>query len=47
MDADDVLAKIEPRVESKELAHAWYSSDPLPGFDGKSAMQMGEAGKAQ
>tara|TARA_R110002012_G_scaffold208038_1_gene378043 strand:+ start:1472 stop:1738 length:267 start_codon:yes stop_codon:yes gene_type:complete len=47
MDADDVLAKIEPRVGSEALAHAWYKSKPLPGFDGKTAMQLVEAGKAQ
>ena len=47
MDADDVLAKIEPRVGSEALAHAWYRSKPLPGFDGQTAMQLVGAGKAQ
>ncbi|MAM00282.1 MAG: hypothetical protein CL583_17725 [Alteromonadaceae bacterium] len=47
MDADDVLAKIERRVGSEALAHAWYRSKPLPGFDGRTAMQLVKSGKAQ
>ena len=47
MDADDVLAKIKPRVGSEALAYAWYSSEPLPGFGGNTAMQMVEAGNVQ
>lgn len=47
MDADDVLAKIEPRLGSEALARAWYRVKPLPGFDGQTAMQLVEAGKAK
>ena len=47
MDVDDVLAKIEPRLGSEALAHAWYRAKPLPGFDGQTAMQLVGAGKAQ
>ncbi|MFG6501618.1 MULTISPECIES: antitoxin Xre/MbcA/ParS toxin-binding domain-containing protein [unclassified Sulfitobacter] len=35
------------RVGSEALAHAWYRSKPLPGFDGQTAMQLVGAGKAQ
>lgn len=47
MDADDVLTKVESRVGSEALAYAWYSAKPLPGFDGLTAMQLVEAGKAE
>lgn len=36
----EILNKVEPRFGSSLLAYAWYRSQPLPGFDGKTAMQL-------
>jgi uncharacterized protein (DUF2384 family) len=43
----EVLNKVEPRFGSELMAYAWYRSEPLPGFDGRSAMQLVQDGKAQ
>lgn len=43
----EVLNKVEPRFGSKLIAYAWYRSEPLAGFDGQTAMQLVQAGKAQ
>ena len=43
----EVLNKVEPRFGSELMAYAWYRSEPLPGFDGRTAMQLGQEGKAQ
>ncbi|WP_425101134.1 MbcA/ParS/Xre antitoxin family protein [Tropicibacter sp. S64] len=43
----EVLNKIEPRFGSELMAYAWYRSEPLPGFDGRTAMQLVQDGKAQ
>ena len=43
----EVLAKLEPRFGSDVVAYAWYRSEPLPGFDGRTAMQLVQDGKAQ
>ena len=40
MFTDDVLKVIEPRFVSAQLAYAWYQSLPLPGFGGRTAMQL-------
>ncbi|MCY4301559.1 MAG: MbcA/ParS/Xre antitoxin family protein [Aestuariivita sp.] len=42
----DVLNKVEPRFGSELMAYAWYRSEPLPGFDGRTAMQLVQDGKA-
>lgn len=34
-------------VTSELMAYAWYRSEPLPGFDGRTAMQLVQEGKAQ
>ena len=39
--------KVEPRFGSALMAYAWYRSEPLPGFDGWTAMQLVQDGKAQ
>ncbi len=43
----EVLNKVEPRFGSDLMAYAWYRSEPLPGFDGRTAMQLVQEGKAQ
>ncbi len=43
----EVLNKVEPRFGSELMAYAWYRSEPLPGFDGRTAMQLVQDGKAQ
>jgi len=43
----EVLNKIEPRFGSELMAYAWYRSEPLSGFDGRTAMQLVQEGKAQ
>ncbi|ASM74327.1 MULTISPECIES: MbcA/ParS/Xre antitoxin family protein [Roseobacteraceae] len=43
----EVLNKVEPRFGSELMAYAWYRSEPLPGFDGRTAMQLVQEGKAQ
>ncbi len=43
----EVLNKVEPRFGSELMAYAWYRSEPLPGFDGRTAMQLVREGKAQ
>lgn len=43
----EVLNKVEPRFGSELMAYAWYRSEPLPGFDGRTAMQLVQDGNAQ
>lgn len=43
----EVLNKVEPRFGTELMAYAWYRSEPLPGFDGRTAMQLVQEGKAQ
>src|SRR6056297_1795680 len=43
----EILNKVEPRFGSALIAYAWYRSEPLPGFDGRTAMQLVQEGKAQ
>lgn len=43
---DDVIEMIVPRFEARAAAYAWYRFEPLPGFDGLTAMQLVQAGKA-
>ena len=43
----EVLNKVEPRFGSELMAYAWYRSEPLSGFDGQTAMQLVQDGKAQ
>lgn len=42
----EVINKVEPRFGSALLAYAWYRSEPLPGFSGRTAMQMVRSGRA-
>ena len=44
--AEDILTAVGPRFESAEAALAWYQSDPLPGFGGRTAMQLVDEGYA-
>lgn len=43
----EVLNKVAPRFGSDLMAYAWYRSEPLQGFDGRTAMQLVQEGKAQ
>ena len=43
----EIINKVEPRFGSELMAYAWYRSEPLPGFDGRTAMQLVQEGKAQ
>ena len=47
MFTDDVLKVIGPRFGSAELAYAWYQSEPLPGFGGRTAIQLVEEDRAR
>ena len=42
----EVLNKVEPRFGSALMAYAWYRSEPLPGFSGRTAMQLVREGRA-
>ena len=43
----EVLNKVAPRFGSDLIAYAWYRSEPLAGFDGRTAMQLVRDGRAQ
>lgn len=43
----EVLNKVEPRFSSALIAYAWIRSQPLPGFSGKTAMQLIQDGRAE
>lgn len=42
----EIINKGEPRFGSAMLADAWYRSQPLPGFSGRTAMQLVQEGRA-
>jgi hypothetical protein len=42
----EIINKVEPRFGSALMAFAWYRSEPLPGFSGRTAMQLVKEGKA-
>lgn len=42
----EVLNKVEPRFGSALLAYAWYRSEPLAGFSGRTAMHLVGEGRA-
>ena len=44
--AEDVLKVVRPRFESAEAALIWFQSEPLPGFGGRTAMQLVDNGDA-
>ncbi|MCJ8159647.1 antitoxin Xre/MbcA/ParS toxin-binding domain-containing protein [Sphingomonas sp. LaA6.9] len=41
----EVVNKVEPRFGSALMAYAWYRSEPLPGFSGRTAMQLVKEGR--
>lgn len=43
----DLLNKVGPQFVTPVMAYKWYRSEPLAGFDGQTAMQLVQAGKAQ
>ncbi|MEE4539761.1 MAG: antitoxin Xre/MbcA/ParS toxin-binding domain-containing protein [Erythrobacter sp.] len=42
----EVINKVEPRFGSALLAYAWYRSEPLPGFSGRTAMDLVQDNRA-
>jgi hypothetical protein len=42
----EVITKTTPRFGSALIAYAWYRSEPLPGFSGRTAMQLVQEGRA-
>lgn len=42
----EIVNKVEPRFGSALIAYAWYRSEPLPGFSGRTAMQLVREGRA-
>ena len=42
----EIINKVEPRFGSALMAFAWYRSEPLPGFSGRTAMQLVKDGQA-
>lgn len=42
----EIINKVEPRFGSALVAYAWVRSEPLPGFDGRTAMQLIREGRA-
>ncbi|HDZ73811.1 MAG TPA: DUF2384 domain-containing protein [Aurantimonas coralicida] len=42
----EILNKVEPRFGSSLIAYAWFRSQPLSGFDGRTAMQLVRDGQA-
>lgn len=47
MGKDDVIEMIAPRFATRAAAYEWYRFEPLPGFDGLTAMQLVQGGKAR
>ncbi|MGG7519137.1 antitoxin Xre/MbcA/ParS toxin-binding domain-containing protein [Allorhizobium undicola] len=42
----EIVNKVEPRFGSALIAFAWYRSEPLAGFSGRTAMQLVQEGRA-
>lgn len=42
----EIVNRVEPRFDSALIAYAWFCSEPLPGFGGRTAMQIVRAGQA-
>jgi uncharacterized protein (DUF2384 family) len=42
----EILNRVTPRFGSDLVAYAWYRSEPLPGFGGKTAMHLVAEGRA-
>ena len=43
----EIINKVGPRFGSALMAYAWYRSEPLPGFSGRTAMQLVREGLAE
>ncbi len=43
----EIVNKVEARFGSVLIAYTWFRSEPLPGFGGRTAMQMVLAGQAE
>lgn len=42
----EIVTKTSPRFGSALIAYAWYRSEPLSGFSGRTAMQLVQEGRA-
>ena len=43
----EIVNKVEPRFGSALMAYAWFRSEPLSGFSGRTAMQLVREGRAE
>lgn len=43
----EIVNKVEPRFGSALIAYAWYRSEPLSGFSGRTAMHLVREGRAE
>ncbi|BBE72067.1 antitoxin Xre/MbcA/ParS toxin-binding domain-containing protein [Oharaeibacter diazotrophicus] len=43
----EIVNKVRPRFGSDLVAFAWYRSEPLAGFSGRTAMQLVREGRAE
>lgn len=46
-DRAKVIAKVEPHFPSRALAFAWFITEPLAGFAGRTAKQLVEEGRVE
>ncbi len=42
----EILNRVAPRFGSDLMAYAWYRSEPLPGFGGRTPMELVREGQA-
>ena len=42
----EILNRVHPRFGSDLIAYAWYRSEPLAGFGGRTAMHLVQQGRA-
>jgi hypothetical protein len=49
LEADEaaILMKLGPRFDSAAAGYAWYSTEPVSGFSGRTAMQLVSEGRAE
>lgn len=43
----NIIVKLEPGFGSALVAYAWYRSEPLSGFSGRTAMHLVQNGRAK
>ncbi len=43
----EIVKTVRPRFGSLFMAYAWYRSQPLPGFSGRTARELVRSGRGQ